>query len=182
MYKELLTICLFAVFSFLSVPQLSAQPPVDEDQYEKDYQKRIKKDYLYGVYIPKDLADAFTQLNRLVDDPSKRKFVTVADTTAARKLHFSLGRWLIHNWGFYGGSRFSAYLKSVGIYHPDDMASFVIIAYHRYLTKQPLEVKALVQYFTEYREQEKDQRLQNAKILHQEIRKRPKPDEDGEQR
>lgn len=175
MYKKQLNICLLGFVLLCSSIDISAQPPASEDKYEQEYQKRIKKDYLYGVYIPKDLADAFTQLNRLVDDPSKRKFVTVPDTTAARKLHFSLGRWLIHNWGFYEGSRFSAYLKSINIHHPDDMASFVIITYHRYLTKKPLEVKELVTYFVDMRENEKKQRLEKGTILHEETRKRPKP-------
>ena len=65
MYKKQLNICLLGFVLLCSSIDISAQPPASEDKYEEEYQKRIKKDYLYGVYIPKDLADAFTQLNRL---------------------------------------------------------------------------------------------------------------------
>src|SRR5690606_32780541 len=97
---------LFAIlvlhFTYYSTAQ---EFPVTEDQFEKEYQKRIQKEFLNGVYIPKDLADCFVQLNRLTDDASKTKFKNMPEEDAARKLHFSLGRWIIYNWGFYEGSR-----------------------------------------------------------------------------
>ncbi len=38
------------------------QSPSSPEAIEKEYQKRIKKERLYGVYIPKDLADAFCRI------------------------------------------------------------------------------------------------------------------------
>ena len=143
-----------------------------EDPYEKAYQERIKKEYLFGVYIPKDLADCFIQLNRLVDSPSRNKFKNMPEEAAATKLHFSLGRWIIYNWGFYGGSRLSNYLSKLGISNPDDMARFIIITYHRNLNKQKLEVKSLIEFFKKKKEKAIEERKKRGKVIHEERRKR----------
>ena len=149
-------------------------PPNTEDEFEIAYQKRIQKEYLNGVYIPKDLADCFIQLNRLTDDESKKKFKTMSEADAATKLHFSLGRWMIYNWSFYEGSRLSYYLKNLGISHPDDMAKFIIITYHRNLNKNKLEVKALIDDFAKKKEEEEKKRLEGGTIIHEETRIREK--------
>ncbi len=145
-------------------------------QYEAAYQKRISKEYLNRVYIPMDLADAFNQLNNLIDDNSKKKFKAVGEMEAARKLHFSLGRWIIHNWGFYDGSRFSHYLKGLGLTYPDDMARFVIITYHRNLTTGKLEVKQLLEAMLKDREEEHQAKMKQGEVLFEETRILPKPD------
>ena len=155
--------------AFVAIAQ---SPPATEDEFEKQYQKRITKDHLNGVYIPKDLADCFIQLNQLIDKESRVKFKNMDEKDAASKLHFSLGRWMIYNWGFYEGSRLSFYLKNLGISHPDDMAQFIIITYHRNLKKEKLNVKELMDYYKEKLEREKKERLEQGEVIHEETRKR----------
>lgn len=116
-----------------------------ESDFEKQFQQRIKKDVINGVYIPQDLAECFQELNKKISEESKRKFKAMSEADAATKLHFSLGRWIWHNWSLYGGSRLSVYLNAVGVHHPEDMAKLIIISYHRYLNKKPLEVKSLAE-------------------------------------
>ena len=145
-------------------------------EFEKKYNRNIQKEYLHRVYIPKDLADAFVQLNRRIDSESKAKFKEAPEEVIADKLFFSLGRWIIHNWNFYGGSRFSHYIKNLGIHHPEDMARFVIIAYHRNLNRNPLDIKGLLKMFRDKQEKEKQELFENGEILHQEIRQRTRPD------
>ncbi len=74
------------------------------------------------------------------------------------KLFFSLGRWIIYNWGFYDGSRLSDRLRKLGIYHPEDMAEFIIITYHRKMLQQPLNAKELIEQMTEKRKKEWEKR------------------------
>ena len=116
-----------------------------ETDFEKQFQERIKKEIINGVYIPQDLAECFQELNKKISEESKRKFKAMPEADAATKLHFSLGRWIWYNWSLYEGSRLSVYLNKVGVHHPEDMARLVIISYHRYLNKKPLEVKALAE-------------------------------------
>lgn len=152
--------------------RLKAQAEAEQAPTEEDYQSRIKKSELYGVYIPKDLGDAFAQISKLTDEPSRVKFKSMTEEDARHKLHFSLGRWIINNWGFYEGSRLSKYLNDVGLFEPDDMARFIIITYHRELNGKPLGVKELVAEFQDMRQKEKDKQLQEGKVIHQETRKR----------
>lgn len=116
-----------------------------ETDFEKQFQQRIKKDVINGVYIPQDLAECFQELNKKISEESKRKFKAMSEADAATKLHFSLGRWIWYNWSLYEGSRLSVYLNKVGVHHPEDMAKLIIISYHRYLNKKPLEVKSLAE-------------------------------------
>lgn len=104
-----------------------------------------------GVYIPKDLDDAFKELSDLSSPESLQKFKLSDEMTAAKKLHFGLGRWIIYNWNFYEGSRFSHYLKQKGLSHPDDMAKFVMICFHRHLNNKPLEEEELIKVLVDER-------------------------------
>ena len=150
----------------------AAKPVATEEAFEKKYKKRIKKERLYGVFIPKDLADAFIQLNILIDKSSQTKFKNMSEKDAVKKLHFSFGRWMIHNWGFYGGSRYSHYVKGLGIHHPEEMASFTILMYHRYLNKKKLNVKEYLKTFKEKKEAKKKEQLKKGKVLKTFKRKR----------
>ena len=148
--------------------------PSDDDSYERIYQKRIKRERLNGVYIPKDLTDCFIQLNRLIDNESKAKFRAMSEEAAAQKLHFSLGRWIIHNWGFYTGSRLSHYLRDLGVSYPDDMARFIIISYHRNLNRKKLNIKEQLTHYKRQLEQRESKRREEGTVIHEETRKRPK--------
>jgi hypothetical protein len=143
-------IALFVAFAALS--EVCAQEPTSTlEEYEERYARRIRQTYLNEVYIPEDLGDAIVQFNKLISPESKQKFKAMSEADAATKLHFSFGRWIIINWGFYEGSRFSHYLKQLGLSHPDDMARFVVVCYHRNLNKKPLEPKVLIAELVETR-------------------------------
>ena len=117
----------------------------DANKYNSEYQKNIQKTHINGIYIPKDMADAFSELNRLISQDNKVLFKSEDEIEACRSLFFSLGRWITIKWQFYEGSRFSHYLNQVGIKHPDDMVFFTLILYHRHLSKKDLDVKNLVE-------------------------------------
>ncbi len=136
-----------------------------QKKYELAYQQRISQTHLNGFYIPEDVDDAMHELDRIVDDHGKLRFKAQDEETAVRKIHFSFGRWMIHNWGFYEGSRLSHYLKNLGITYPDDMASTLMACYHRHLHQRPLELKSLAEYYAEKRRKEVEERLSQGQIL-----------------
>ncbi len=173
--------CLTVLLAFTSNAQNMGdknekdKPVFSEDKFEYNYQKRIKKEVIYGVYIPKDLADCFIQLNKLVDDNSLAKFKAMPEEEAVSKLHFSFGRWMIHNWGFYEGSRLSHYLKeTLQVSYPDDMAAFIIITYHRNLNKSELKVRELADRFIKKRKKQFEEKKNRGEVLFQEKKIRPK--------
>ncbi len=168
----------YLLFLFFLPQLLPAQtrPPATKEEYEKNYRERIQKEYLFGVYIPKDMGDAFRQLDKLIDEESKAKFLSLGEDEAWHKLFFSLGRWMSYNWGFYGGSRFSHYLRSMGITHPDDMIRFTIVLYHRHLSGGPLDPKPLIDLILE----ERKAQLPEKKVIYREVRKVERPDTLGQ--
>ncbi len=170
--KKVFLLSFIVITSFL---QLAAQEEAIEgsfeQSFEKEYSKRIQKEYLNGVYIPKDLADSFVQLSKLTDNASEQKFKNAPEEFAAKKLHFSLGRWMIYNWQFYEGSRLSHYFRQMGLTHPDDMAQFIIVTYHRHLNKKPLNPKPLIEEFVNNRKSLIQNRLKKGEVIHEETRK-----------
>lgn len=107
-----------------------------------------------GVYIPVDLEDAFSELNRLSDAAGIANFKNAPDSLIA-KSHFGLVKWVQLNWGLDEGSRISHYLKLKGISVPDDMARIIVLLYHRHLNGQPLMFEAEVAKIAKRMEQEK---------------------------
>lgn len=155
---------------------LPAQPPKQsKDPYQEKYEWRLSQEVLYGVYIPKDVNEVFLELNKKMDEPSKNKFKNLNEEAAAKKIFFSLGRWMTHNWGLYEGSRLSKYMQDMGVHHPDDMVRFFIIAYHRNLNRKPLEIKELLQQIQEKEKLEKQKRIESGTIIYGEKRKLKQP-------
>lgn len=144
---------------------VKGQDTTYQQQYEMEYQKRIRLERINGRYIPKDLNDAMTQLDRLVDAEGKARFKSQPEEIAVRRIHFSFGKWMIVNWGFYEGSRLSHFLKSKGVSYPDDMATVLMTCFHRHLLDQPMEFDVLAQSFAEKRRKEVEERLKKGKVI-----------------
>ena len=166
-------------FTLLGLSAAAQTPAVKEEwpasteaEYEKQYQERIKKDKLNGIYIPKNLDEAMTELDKRITGESQAKFKTVPEDSVCLVMHNRLGQWMILNWGFYGGSRLSHYLRSAGVTFPDDMADFLILAYYRRLNSKPIEIKALATEFREKRKKEFEDRKRKGTVIHEEVRKK----------
>lgn len=151
-------------------------PPDTDAEYQRQYLERIKKDRLNGIYIPKNLDDALTQLDKLSSEESKKIFMALPEDSVCLLMHNRLGQWMIVNWSFYEGSRLSNYLRSAGVTYPDDMADFIILAFHQHLHKKPVEIRALATQFREKRKTEHQEAVKEGEILKEETRQRPKPD------
>lgn len=151
--KNIQVIYMLIVLFMFSNKTLTAQPDATERkpantrlEHEKSYKERIAKEEIDGVYIPKDVTEAFSELDRLISSDGKNKFRAATEETVTKKLFFSLGRWVSYNWGFYEGSRLSHHLKEkFNLSHPDDMAIFIITAYHRSLNKKPIDIQPLAE-------------------------------------
>lgn len=138
---------------------LFAQAKTKQDSiWEHKYQQRILKKKLDGIYIPQNLGDAHAQLNKLISKESKQKFSMMTEDEVRHKLFFSLGRWIVYNWGFRDGSRLSHRLRKLGIYHPEDMAEFIMITYHRKMLHKELHAKELIDQMRKKRKKEWEKR------------------------
>lgn len=148
-------ISFFLVFA-IAATSLVAQKAMER---ERAYNKRIQKEQLNGIYIPKDLPDAFSELNKLTSREARSKFLQMGEGDAMVKLHFSLGRWMRENWSLWEGSRLSVYMNKMGATHPEMMSRVIVVAYHRYLTKTDLDLKTLISQVEQYVEKKRAQEL-----------------------
>jgi len=146
-------------------------PSVD-DPAEVAYQKRILKSRINGVYIPKDLYDAFAQLNRLMDAPTRQHFKSMTEEEAGKKLYLIM--WMCNNWGMYQGSRLSHYIQNIGITNPEHKAHFLIITYHREVNEKDLNIKERVEFYQKKVEEEKARKAKRGKVIHEETRQGPR--------
>lgn len=147
-------------------------PANNEAEFERQYQERITKDKLNGVYIPKNLEEAMAELDKRISPDSRLKLKSIPEDSVCLRMHHRLGQWLILNWGFYGGSRLSHYLRSAGVTFPDDMADFLILAYHRRLNEKPIGIKELALDFKGKRKKEFEEEMKEGTIIHEEKRVR----------
>ncbi len=170
-----------AVFSYWAMsPAFSQKEPYrpadTEEEFQRRYQERIKKDQLNGVYIPKNLDEAIAELYKWTDESQRQRIRALPEDSVCMRLHSKLGQRMIFDWSFYEGSRLSHYLRSAGVTYPDDMADFLLLAFHRRLNNRPIEVRQLATYFKDKRKKEWQERLKKGEVIHQEVRKRPRPD------
>jgi hypothetical protein len=156
---------------------LSAQQKPDPDrpadnlaEYQARYAERIKQTHLAGVYIPANLSEAIKELEKRTPAESLDAYRKAPEEVVVRKLFFGLGRWIIHNWGFYEGSRLSHSLREQGIAHPEDMARVIMTSYHRYLNGRPTDLESQVEAIRTRIREEEEERRKRAKVLHEERR------------
>ncbi|HRW75771.1 MAG: hypothetical protein H6568_13900 [Lewinellaceae bacterium] len=175
MYKFLLSLLFLVSLTFIATAQTDASvnegPPSSPEEYEARYQERIKLSEIAGVYIPIDLDDAFQQLERLAPKESIQFYKEQDEDSVVNGLFPKLGRWIIINWGFEGGSRLSHALRQEGITFPEDMARVIMRSWHRHLVGQPIDLEGQVAIIQERIKKEQAERLQNATLLKEERRK-----------
>ena len=175
--KRLLTIifCLAAHF-MTAFGQKEIVPPSTKSEYEQMYAQRIMQSKLAGVYIPKDIFDAFNELNRLTDTASRAKFKAMTEYEVEHKIFFSLGRWICTNWGLYEGSRYGQYLRESALSFPEDQAVTTMICWHRRLNGKDIGFKEVKERLVAKRKQADEERLKKMKVVKETIIK-PAPKE-----
>jgi len=170
--KKILLFSIICISNILTAQKAANEKdlPSNRVAFEKEYASRIKKEYLFGTYIPKDIEDAIVQLNKKLEPTAIRQFTNFSEEQV--KIKGGLKLWILNNWGFTYGSRLSHYIKELGIFHPDDMAEFVMISYHRKLKNKDLNIKDQVQYYADKRSKMKEERNKNSVIIKEEIIKK----------
>ncbi|MBK9734606.1 MAG: hypothetical protein IPO92_06420 [Saprospiraceae bacterium] len=135
------------------------------------YNANIKKSKLYGVYIPRDIDDAMAKLMELTTEEARKPLIRMHEDTIAKKLHFGLGRWMEYNWNFAEGSRLSHLLRQKGILYVDDMTYFMLVTFHRYISKKPLDIDALSAKIIDQRKKKIKLEEEKMPVIHRESKK-----------
>ena len=106
---------------------------------KQEYENRVCQiDSLRGTYIPKDLSDAHSELNKILDNEAKEMIVKGEST------HFGLGMWLRNNWGLWSGGRLKCYFDERELYHPDHISSLILGTYRMKLLNESFNQDSLI--------------------------------------
>lgn len=115
-------------------------------------------DTIDGSYIPKNLYDAFQQLDTILEPDYKKRFIVEDEEIAVSKEHFGLGVGLRNSWRLWGSSRLQRSIFSeYGIKHPDRQSTFILTLYHRRLRGVGLDIDQLKKIIQEQEAQQEEE-------------------------
>lgn len=135
------------------------------DDAQKAYERRVRQQKIGTRYIPADLNDAMLTLDELTSEKIKESYIAQSEDFVVERLFFSFGRWIAINWGLYDGSRFSAYLRRLGVDQPDGQKEFIMRAYHRHLSGKDLDVADLAGRYKRQRAERDSIKLAEAAVI-----------------
>jgi hypothetical protein len=157
--------CLMAYLTTAFAQIETTAPPATKSEFEQVYAQRIIQSKLDGQYIPKDIFDAFNELNRLTDTSSRAKFRSMTEYEVEHKVFFSLGRWIATKWSLYDGSRYSHYLREAGVSYPEDQAIATMICWHRKLNGKDIGFKEIKERLVSKRKKAEEERQKKMKVI-----------------
>lgn len=115
-------------------------------------------DTIDGSYIPKNLYDAFQQLDTILEPDYKKRFIVEDEEIAVSKEHFGIGMGLRNFWSLWGSSRLQRSIFSeYGIKHPDRQSTFILTLYHRRLRGVGLDIDQLKKIIQEQEAQQEEE-------------------------
>lgn len=102
----------------------------DNDAVLAELRARAEAFRNQNFYIPGDIEDAMTELDKIISEEDRQKLKSGEITPI--DIHHTFGMYLRNRWGLWGGSRLAEYFNRLGIYHPDAMSSEILCRYvHR---------------------------------------------------
>lgn len=124
-------------------------------------------DSIDGFYIPKDLDEAFHEINSMLSDSARVEVAARSEDEFVEESHFGLGLWMRNNWKLWGDSQCANYFKRKDVSHPDDMSRIILTSYHRQITGKPIALKKQIK---EYRKNWKKSEREDARYMRQDFK------------
>ena len=158
----------------------SNAPTNNEDenynQYQIDSLKRIECDTLlsqmrklkadtFGIVkqIPKNFKESLMFLDSMINPKMREWIKCLPDGEFGSYVHHGFGRYLRNNWGLWGGLELAQSMnKEMGIWHPDDMSSIILLSYQRKLKGEEIKIQEQIKFYQDY--WAKVDSIKNAKI------------------
>lgn len=107
-------------------------------------------EYIEGIYIPKNLHDSFTELNKLIKRKDRNNLFKNNEKEFLTYQHFALGKYIRNEWGLWKASRLYLWFKEKGIAHPDDISSIILKYYYRKNNQLEFNLENEIIYYKEY--------------------------------
>lgn len=142
-------------YRYLRGLDIEFENEIDSLFYWRRYRDSIRAswkvaDTIMNWYIPKDLFDAFNQLEKLLNPDNLNKFKNYKDDEdAAMQEYFGIGLFIRNAWKL-GGSRLQQYFANLGIRNHDRISVLILRAWYRHLHNKPLEFEELLEDSRQY--------------------------------
>lgn len=111
--------------------------------------------------IPKNINECFNVLTEIFEQSKEEDrtwFKKSTEDEVSSNMHHDLGRWMRNTWGLWTkNTELFEILNNMGLWHADDMSTFIIVSYHRFINGKDLGFKEQIDRFIEYwKEYEKE--------------------------
>lgn len=114
--------------------KIAEQETIAEKLKQKEeYKKRLTLDKINDRYIPKNLYECLTELDKILNFDSKKQLKEATETWQFNSHMGGLGMWLRNNWGINGGSRLLVYFNNRNIKNRDEISGIIIEQYINWL-------------------------------------------------
>lgn len=107
-------------------------------------------EYIEGVYIPKNLDETYTELNKLLKRKHKNNLFKNEESEFLTSQHFRLGKYIRNEWGLWRLSRLYLWFKDKGVTHPDDISAIILKYYFRKNKNIEFNLSNEINYYQEY--------------------------------
>ena len=105
-----------------------------------------------NIQIPNNLSECFDALElELRNSPEKEWFRNSTEDEVINSTHYALGEWVRNTWNLWDkDSKLYQHFNKMGLWHPDDISTFIIRTYHRFINKKELDLPRLINVYIEY--------------------------------
>ena len=97
---------------------------------KQELERRLTLDSINHIYIPPNIKECFIELDKELTPEVVSKLNAFKSAGEMGVHHFGMGMWMRNNWGLWGGSKLSAYMRQRGFRDPDSMSSEILRYYY----------------------------------------------------
>lgn len=118
--------------------KIAEEETIKEKELKKiEFEKRLTQKEINGKYIPKDMKECMTELDKTLNFENKNLLKNAKDTFDFNSHMGGLGMWIRNNWGINGGSRLLKYFheRNIGlkVWGKDTISEIIISNYINWL-------------------------------------------------
>jgi hypothetical protein len=105
----------------------------EKERRKEEYKRRLTLEKIDDIYIPKNLYESLTELDRILNFENKKQLIESKDSWQFNSHMRGLGMWIRNNWGINGGSRLLKYFndRNIGkeMFGNDEISGVIIEQY-----------------------------------------------------
>jgi hypothetical protein len=122
-------------------------------------QKEINKT-VYDFSIPKTIEKCFEILDKTMPEDEILLIKTLSEESIYFHKEFQYGTDFFHAWKIYDNSKLTKYFNKKGLYDSNEIYETILIAYHRYLNQEKINIEEIVNKYNILQKKEHDEYLE----------------------